>query len=71
LRIQASSVVGDNSVSKRHYVEASRFALSIGPVKRLDFVVAFQPENIVALHDCVANALRKAFAFLRWILDEL
>jgi hypothetical protein len=41
--------------------------LSFGPVERVDFVVAFQPENIVALRYSDANALRKACAFLRWI----
>jgi hypothetical protein len=33
------------------------------------FVVAFQPQNIVALHDSHANPLRKACAFLDF--DEL
>jgi hypothetical protein len=31
-----------------------------------DFVVAVQPDNIIALRNADPNALRKACSFLRW-----
>jgi hypothetical protein len=36
-----------------------------------DFVVVFQPDNLIALRNLDPNALRKACTYLRWeVIDE-